>query len=49
MLSEIANEVPIDMLTIDLRESYELLGELIGETYKDDLLDELFSKFCLGK
>lgn len=41
--------LPIDMFTIDLKESYELLGEIIGETYKEDLLDELFSKFCLGK
>lgn len=41
--------VPIDMFTIDLKKTYEILGEIIGETYKDDLLDELFSKFCLGK
>ena len=41
--------VPIDMFTIDLKNTYETLGEIIGETYKDDLLDELFSKFCLGK
>lgn len=41
--------VPIDMFTIDLKNTYEILGEIIGETYKDDLLDELFSKFCLGK
>lgn len=40
---------PIDMFTIDLKNTYETLGEIIGETYKDDLLDELFSKFCLGK
>ena len=41
--------VPIDMFTIDLKNTYETLGERIGATYKDDLLDELFSKFCLGK
>ena len=41
--------VPIDMFTIDLKNTYETLGEIIGATYKDDLLDELFSKFCLGK
>lgn len=41
--------VPIDMFTIDLKNTYEILGEIIGATYKDDLLDELFSKFCLGK
>lgn len=43
------DNLPLDVFTIDLREAYELLGEIIGETYKDDLLDELFSKFCLGK
>ncbi len=39
----------IDLITIDLKESYNFLGEIIGKKYKDDLLDELFSKFCLGK
>ena len=43
------NMLPIDIFIIDLRKIYDLLGELIGETYKDDLLDEMFSKFCLGK
>lgn len=43
------NELPIDLITVDLRSSYDLLGEILGETYKEDLLDELFSKFCLGK
>ena len=43
------NTLPIDIFIIDLRKIYDLLGELIGETYKDDLLDEMFSKFCLGK
>ena len=46
---ESLDNMPIDIFTIDLREAYDLLGEIIGETYKDDLLDELFSKFCLGK
>ena len=42
-------EVPIDIISIDLKECYEQLGEIIGERYKEDLLDELFSRFCLGK
>ena len=41
--------LPIDVFTIDLRRIYDILGEIIGEVYKDDLLDEMFSKFCLGK
>ena len=48
-LEQINNNVEIDLLAIDIKECYDLLGEIIGETYKDDLLDELFSKFCLGK
>ena len=43
------DSLPLDVFTIDLRDAYELLGEIIGETYKEDLIDELFSKFCLGK
>lgn len=45
----LSNGIPVDLITVDLRNSYDVLGEIIGETYKDDLLDELFSKFCLGK
>ena len=41
--------VPIEMIAVDIKTAWDLLGELIGETYHDELLDELFSKFCLGK
>ena len=40
---------PVDIIAIDIKESFDALGQIIGETYKDELLDELFSKFCLGK
>ena len=43
------DNLPIDVFTIDLRDAYEYLGEVIGESYKEDLIDEMFSKFCLGK
>ena len=49
LLIEIDKDIPIDMLAIDLKIIYDLLGEIIGATYRDELLDELFSKFCLGK
>lgn len=39
----------VDMLEIDIRSCWDTLGEIIGATYKDELLDELFSNFCLGK
>lgn len=40
---------PVDMIEIDLKEAWETLGEIIGQTKNTALLDELFSKFCLGK
>ncbi len=43
------NDTEIDLIQIDLQNLWNLLGELIGDTYKDGLLDEIFSKFCLGK
>jgi len=43
------DDLPLDVFCIDLNNAYEVLGEIIGESYKEDLLDELFSKFCLGK
>ena len=48
-ISEINNNIPIDMLTIDINNCYNALGRIIGETSEDDLINELFSKFCLGK
>lgn len=41
--------VPIDMIQIDLIKTWELLGEVIGESVADGLIDQLFSQFCLGK
>ena len=43
------NGLPIDMLEIDIKKIWELLGNLIGESYDEELLDNLFSRFCLGK
>lgn len=39
----------IDMLEIDLKEIFDILGEITGETYQDELIDNLFKNFCLGK
>lgn len=43
------DDMPIDILEIDLKNIWSLLGEIIGETYNDELIDQLFSQFCLGK
>jgi tRNA modification GTPase len=48
-LDAINDELPIDMAEIDLKTAWQLLGEIIGDTSSTSLLDELFSKFCLGK
>lgn len=48
-ITEINNTSPIDIVEFSLKEAWNNLGEIIGETYTDELLDELFSRFCLGK
>ncbi|TFE01437.1 tRNA uridine-5-carboxymethylaminomethyl(34) synthesis GTPase MnmE [Jeotgalibacillus salarius] len=40
---------PVDMVQIDLRRTWEILGEMIGDTVQESLIDQLFSQFCLGK
>ena len=41
--------MPEDFLTIDLMAAYEHLGVITGESLEDDLVNEIFSKFCMGK
>ena len=45
----INNDVPVDMVSIDIKRIWTLLGEILGENYSDELIDQLFSQFCLGK
>ena len=45
----IINNLPIDMVEIDLKETFDLLGEIIGETYSEEIIDHLFANFCVGK
>lgn len=42
-------DVPVDIVQIDLIKTWELLGEVIGEDVSEQLIDKLFSQFCLGK
>jgi len=46
---EITINNPIDIVELSLKDAWSSLGEIIGETYTEELLDELFSRFCLGK
>src|SRR5699024_4316108 len=41
-------EMPLDMIQIDVTRTWELLGEIIGDTASESLIDQLFSQFCLG-
>ncbi|WP_053217744.1 tRNA uridine-5-carboxymethylaminomethyl(34) synthesis GTPase MnmE [Virgibacillus senegalensis] len=43
------NQMPIDLVQIDVTRTWEILGEIIGDTVHDSLIDQLFSQFCLGK
>ena len=43
------NDIPVDMIQIDLKNIWDILGEIIGESYDDELIDQLFTQFCLGK
>ncbi|ENQ3080813.1 tRNA uridine-5-carboxymethylaminomethyl(34) synthesis GTPase MnmE [Bacillus cereus] len=48
-IAAIHNGVPIDMVQIDLTRTWEILGEITGDTVHESLIDQLFSQFCLGK
>ncbi len=45
----IAADMPEDFDSIDLMDAYEALGNITGETIGEDLVNEIFSKFCMGK
>ena len=49
IINNINNNSPIDIIEIDLKNVWHTLGEIIGETYTDELIDEIFARFCLGK
>lgn len=49
VLKGINDGMPVDLVQIDLRRSWDLLGEITGDSYQDELIDQLFSQFCLGK
>ena len=42
-------DIPVDMLAIDIKSAWEDLGKVIGEYYEDELVDNIFQRFCLGK
>ena len=49
VVQSIEDGMPEDFYSIDLMNAYEELGSIIGEAVEDDLVNEIFSKFCMGK
>ena len=47
--ASLSQGLPIDMIEIDLKNSFDLLGEIIGVSYSDEIIDSLFENFCVGK
>ncbi|MGE0084231.1 MAG: tRNA uridine-5-carboxymethylaminomethyl(34) synthesis GTPase MnmE [Desulfococcaceae bacterium] len=45
----IENSIPFELISMDIREAADLLGEIIGITVREDVLDRIFSTFCIGK
>ena len=45
----IASGIPMDIVTIDVNSAWQALGEITGDTLQDDLVDRIFSGFCIGK
>lgn len=48
-ITAIESGLPIDLAQIDITRTWEILGEIVGDTVSESLLDQLFSQFCLGK
>ena len=48
-LKSLEGQMPVDIIEIDLKSAWEYLGQIIGDTYQEELVDNIFSNFCLGK
>ena len=49
VLKDLHTGVPLDCIEVDLRSCWENLGEITGESLDEDILDRIFSEFCIGK
>ena len=48
-MNTMKQDLGTDLVSSDLQRAYDLLGELTGNSVREDLTDEIFSRFCLGK
>lgn len=48
-ISTITQDIPIEIVSVDLKDAWIILGEITGETVHEDLIDKIFSNFCIGK
>ena len=48
-INAVSGNIPLEFLEIDIRNAYEELGFITGDSVQDDVIDEVFSRFCLGK
>ena len=48
-LNNIESGLPVDFIVTDVRTAWEQLGDITGDSLRESLVDELFSRFCLGK
>ena len=49
VLASMEDGLPEDFFTVDLMDAYTALGQIIGESVDDDLVNEIFASFCMGK
>jgi tRNA modification GTPase len=49
VMESIENGLPEDFYTVDLMDAYASLGKIIGQEVGDDIIDAVFSRFCMGK
>ena len=48
-IATLENNMPIDIVSINVKDALEALGEITGENVSENIINEIFSKFCLGK
>lgn len=48
-MDSIENDIPVDLISVDIREAWSCLGAITGDTVEEDIVKEIFSKFCIGK